>query len=100
MMSDPWSIDYFNPPAPQAPAAPVKSPKLIPEADRLYQVQKNALKALNRVQEIERSLQGKGDPNDREKNMQHRRLERELQQLERDIENTYRVIRSWLVEHT
>lgn len=86
-MSDPWSVDYFNPPSPKAQAAPgPKTPKLIPEADKLFQVQRNALKALNRIKAI--------DPG------KDRAMALELQRLEKDIENTYRVIRSWLTEHT
>lgn len=89
-MSSPWDIDYFNPPTPNVrPPKSPQSPALIPEADRLYQVQRNALKALNRVRDIEIGLK-EVNPN----------LRREIQQLERDIENTYRVIRSWLVKHT
>lgn len=89
---DPWSIDYFDPPTPQVAAPMPKVPKPIPEADRLFQVQKNALKALNRVQQIEQSVAKSKDVDPR--------VRHELQQLEKDIENTYRVIRSWLVEHT
>lgn len=89
-MSDPWSIDYFNPPTPKVEAPTPKVPKPIPEPDRLYQVQRNVLKALTRVQDIRRKQQGTDD----------RHLQRELEQLEMDIENTYRVIRSWLSEHT
>jgi len=84
-MTDPWSIDYFNPPTPKAAPQGPKIPKPIPEVDRLFQVQRNSLKALNRIKAM--------DTKDRE-------LRRELQQLEKDIENTYRVIRTWLAEHT
>jgi hypothetical protein len=81
---DPWKINYFDPPAPTHTAP--KTPKPIPEVDRLFQVQRNALKALNRVKAI--------DPG------KNRDLAIELDHLTKDIENTYRVIRSWLAEHT
>ena len=90
--SDPWSVDYFNPPTPKVEPKGPKIPKPIPEPDRLFQVQRNALKALNRVQQIEQSVAKTKDVDPRVRN--------ELQLLEKDIENTYRVIRSWLVEHT
>lgn len=86
-MVDPWSINYFNPPAPnvQAPPSRPKVPKPIPDVDRLFQVQRNALKALNELEDVLAGAEG------------HQR--HKLQSLQRDVENTYRVIRSYLNEH-
>ena len=56
-------------------------PKNVPQADDLFQVQRNSLKVLNEVQRL------------RDK---HPQLDRDLAALERDAENTYRVIRTYL----
>lgn len=87
---DPWSIDYFNPPTPQvrAPSPRVKVPKLLPEQDDLFRVQRDALKALNALDELERVL---GD--------EARKYSRELRALRVEAENTYRVIRSYLEQY-
>ena len=55
------------------------TPKIVPQVDDLFQVQRNALKVLGDI----RALRDK-----------HPNLD--LGGLERDAENTYRVIRSWL----
>lgn len=81
---DPWSIDYFNPPTPdiKAPSPRVKVPKPVPALDELFTVQRNALKVLNDLQDLDRELKGK--------------IPRKLMQ---DAEHTYRVIRSYLEAH-
>lgn len=89
-MSDPWSINYFDPPAPKVgPPPKPKVPKLIPDEDRLFQAQRNALKVLNNLQNLELELKGKDIG----------RARATLQALEKDAENTYRVIRTYLNKH-
>lgn len=90
MASDPWSINYFDPPTPHVPAPSVKprTPRLIPEVDRLFTVQRDALKALQALDALESRL-GKDAG----------KAARELQALRHEIENTYRVIRSYLDEY-
>lgn len=84
---DPWSIDYFNPPTPHVPAPAPRSatPKLIPEQDRLFQVQRDILVALNALDDLEHKL-GKDA----------HQYHKELRALRVPVENTYRVIRSYL----
>jgi len=82
----PWDIDYFDPPTPHVPAPSPKGnpPKLVPELDRLFQVQRNALKVLNDLKALS-GLPHK-DP----------KVAQALHRLTQDAENTYRVIRSYL----
>lgn len=84
---DPWEINYFDPPTPHvAPPAPrSKTPRLIPEQDRLFQVQRNSLLTLNALDELEGRL-GKDA----------HKFHKELRALRVPAENTYRVIRSYL----
>lgn len=81
----PWD---FSAPKVHAPSPKTKAPKPFPEPDRLFQVQRNALKVLNDVQEIERHLD----------KTPHAavRASAVLRRLQQDAENTYRVIRSYL----
>ena len=85
--ADPWSIDYFNPPTPdiKAPAPKVKAPRLLPEQDDLFQVQRNSLKVLHDLEDLERELGPKMSP--------------KLRAVLKDAENTYRVIRSYLEKY-
>lgn len=87
--ADPWSIDYFNPVTPKvrapAPRGP-KTPRLIPEVHELFTVQRHALDVLYSIRELGAKL---GDHDDK-------RVHAVLRTLERDAENTYRVIRSYL----
>jgi hypothetical protein len=82
---DPWSIDYFNPPNPQvsAPEPRARAPKMVPGLDDLFTVQRNALKVLNDLHALDHELKGK-IPN----------------KLLRDAEHTYRVIRTYLENHS
>lgn len=103
---DPWSINYFDPPTPHvpAPAPRSKTPRLIPEEDRLFQVQRNALLALNALDELERVLGGAGrsarlGERDSAGGMDARSLSKELRALRVPLENTYRTIRSYLDEY-
>ncbi len=82
--SDPWSFDAFDPPKPHVAPPRPKTPKLVPEIDRLFQVQRNALRALHDL-----------DEGDTVEGHHHRAL----QSLKRDVENTYRVIRSYLEKY-
>jgi len=89
----PWSnVDNFNPPTPNvsAPKPRTKVPKLVPDEDRLFQLQRNAIKAVNGVAELKRLL--RDDDN--------RHVRTQLNHLELDVENVYRVIRSYLEEHS
>jgi hypothetical protein len=86
-MSDLWNIDYFNPPTPdiKAPSPKIKAPRLIPEQDDLFQVQRNSLKVLNDLRDLERELGPKMAP--------------KMRAVLKDAENTYRVIRSYLEKY-
>lgn len=85
---DPWKIDYFAPPTPHVPAPSprTQAPKLLPEVDRLFQVQRNSLKVLKDLEEVQHLLRDHKDP----------KLGQLVQRLGQDAENTYRVIRSYL----
>lgn len=87
---DPWSIDYFNPPTPHvAPPTPrTKTPRLIPESDRLFQVQRNSLLTLGALDALEAKM-GK----------EAHKYHKELRALRAPAENTYRVIRSYLEKY-
>lgn len=89
-MLDPWTIDYFNPPAPsKAPAGITKpkTPKVVPGIDELFTVQRNALKTMKSLEDLEARLgrEHKGS--------------KELTRCMHEAENTYRVIRTWLKDH-
>lgn len=86
-MSDPWSINYFDPPTPHTPAPTprVRKPRLLPEVDRLFRVQRDCLKTLRALEELERRLGAEAQ-----------KFDRELHSLRFEAENAYRVIRSYL----
>ena len=88
--ANPWSFDPFNPPNPgvHAPAPRAHTPKLIPEEERLYQVQRNAMKVLQDIDALSRLVDS------------HTLHSAEWHRLLMDAENTYRVIRSWLTQNT
>jgi hypothetical protein len=88
--SDPWSWDAFDvTDAPKVDAPEPFKPKqrMFPEEDRLFQVQRDALRAHRTAQDLERELRGKNIG---------RHAERELRSLLNETEDTYRVIRSYL----
>lgn len=87
---DPWSVDYFNPPLPHVPAPSPKAraPKPVPDPDALFTVQRHALDLLHDIQDLERAIDTKD-----------RHTLALLHRLERDAENAYRVIRSYLHEN-
>jgi len=87
--ANPWSLDPFAPPNPgiSAPQPFKRAPKLFPEQDRLFQVQSNTLKAVNDVAAFRHALAGKPLPP---------HADAILHQLERNVQNSYRVIRSYL----
>ena len=78
-MTDPWSIDYFNPQPPKAAPAIQKNPRLLPDVDRLFAVQRNLLKALNDVQDMKPSP--------------------EVHRLEHNLGNAYKSIRGYLATY-
>lgn len=88
--ADPWSINYFDPPTPHvpAPAPRAKAPKLIPEVDRLFRVQRDSLVALNALDDLEHAL-GKDA----------KKVLKELRALRVPAENTYRAVRSYLGDY-
>lgn len=88
---DPWSIDYFSPPTPHvAPPSPkARPPKPVPEAERLFQAQRDILVALRELDEVKRSL----------KDVEHFKGAYALQRMEQAMDNTYRVIRSYLAKN-
>jgi hypothetical protein len=92
--SDPWSINAFDPPRPKVnpPASRMRQPRVvkpIPSQHELYVVQRHALDVLHDLREVEHLV-----------DLKDRKLVQAIQRLERDAENTYRVIRTWLEEHT
>lgn len=86
--ANPWSLNAFDPPAgdvkPPSPRA--RTPRPIPDVERLYSLQRNTLKVLNNIESLEGSI-GKAAHS------------REWQALKQDAENAYRVIRSYLAEY-
>lgn len=86
---DPWSSDPFSPPTPHVPApGPSKrTPRQIPEQHELFVVQRHALDVLHGLADLEHAL---GE----HKHDKH--VHAALRSLERDAENTYRVMRTWL----
>lgn len=91
---DPWSINYFDPPKPagqtpgvRAPSLTPKIPKSVPEIDDLFRVQRDALKVLNKLDDLEDEL---GDALKKSK---------VFHALKQEAQNTYRVIRSYLEAH-
>ena len=90
-MSDPWSFDYFNPPSGSVPAPSPRqrSRRTLPDQDELFTVQRHALDVLHGIRELERKL-GKNAHS----------VANEIAKLERDAENTYRVIRSYLQHYS
>lgn len=78
---NPWD---FKIPHVEAPEPKARPQKLLPEADRLFQVQRNALRALNDIEELKRHVE------------KSPHAAAALRRLEQDVENTYRVIRSYL----
>ena len=89
-ISNPWDVNYFDPPTPHVPPPSPRSrpPRLLPEQDDLFTVQRHALDVLHDIRDLEAKLgeHAKG-------------LSKELTKLERDAENTYRVIRSYLAQY-
>jgi hypothetical protein len=93
--SNPWSWNAFEPSKPNVPHE-YRSPKsLAPKdvtqvagEDRLFQVQNNALKAMNNLRALEGMVDSQvlNSP--------------EWQQLSKSVEGTYKVIRTWLAEHS
>lgn len=85
-----FSTDFFNPPNPKAgPKAPgpPKPPKIVPDTNQLFQVQRNALTTVNALQDL---LVAIGHDHKGAK---------ELNAALRAAENTYRVIRTYLKEN-
>ena len=66
-------------------------PKSFPEEDRLFRVQKNALRAVNATRALEREFQGRDLP---------RPAARQLREAVDAAEDTYRVIRSYLEKYS
>lgn len=91
--ADPWSWDAFDlsdAPKVDAPEPFKPRQRLFPEEDRLFQVQKNALRAHQTARDLERELKGKS---------LGQQAERELRSLLNETEDTYRVIRSYLQKY-
>lgn len=84
--ADPWSIDYFNPTMPALPTAKPKAPKLLPDSDRLFALQRNLLKVMRDLSAIEMQEKNLGKNSD-----WHR--------AQKDVENAYRNIRGYLAEY-
>lgn len=88
-------MNAFEPPRPKVHAPAPHTPRdpaavrPIPAQHELYVVQRHALDVLHDIRDLEHRLGKDAD-----------KVHREMQRLERDAENTYRVIRSWLEEHT
>lgn len=82
-------MNYFDPPTPSvsAPSPKARAKKLLPEQNDLFGVQRHALDVLHDIRDLEHAL-GK----------EAGKFVKEMRKLERDAENTYRVIRSYL-EH-
>lgn len=82
-MSNPWAIDYFNPPTPhvEAPKPVVPKPKhAIPGTDQLFKIQDDLIRAVNALDVLKQKPQG-------------------LSEVERNVQNAYRLINRYLKEH-
>jgi len=90
--ANPWGWDAFGdkPPKVDAPEPFKPAPRLFPEEDRLFRVQKNALKAAQGADNLRRALSGR----DLDKATAHL-----LKALVDDAEDTYRTIRSYLEKY-
>jgi len=80
-MSDMFQQDWFHPPTPQvsAPRPRSKVPKLLPDVQELYTLQRDLIKCLHAADELEDS--------------------KEVHALRHQLENSYRVIRRYLIEY-
>lgn len=96
--ADPWSFDAFAPQSPKvpegvsapsspkAPTAP-KAPRIVPAVDELFSIQRNTLKVLNGLDDLEHEIG------------EHLRKSKGYRALRQDAENAYRVIRSYLKQY-
>ncbi len=84
---NPWTVNYFDPPSPSVPAPSPKAhtPRLVPEIDDLFTVQRDLLKALNAKDVIEHELKGSDVKG--------------FRQLEQQLENAYKVINRYLKKY-
>lgn len=87
-MSNPWDINYFDPPTPHVPAPSSKArvPKPVPEPDHLFTVQRHALQILNDIEELQHLIG----------HHQDHKVGSTLARLAQHAEDGYRVIRSYL----
>jgi hypothetical protein len=85
--ANPWGWDAFGDEVPKVDApAPFKpAERAFPEEDRLFKVQKDALRAVQTARVLADSLRGKDD-----------KAYREARQLLGETEDTYRAIRGYL----
>lgn len=85
---DPWDVDWFDPPSPHvAPPSPkVVPPKPVPEAERLFHLQRDILVALRELDEVKRAL----------RDAKHFKGAYALQRMEQAMDNTYKIINSYL----
>jgi hypothetical protein len=76
--ANPWSLNAFDPPGGdvKAPSPHTRTPKLLPDVDRLFALQRNLLKVLN------------GLPDGKD-----------FHQVRADAENAYRNINGYLREY-
>jgi hypothetical protein len=88
--ASPWSWDSFdtgNVPRVDAPAPFKPKERTFPDEDKLFKIQKDALRAAQGAQELRRALERGGGEAARA---------RLLRDLVDDTEDTYRAIRSYL----
>ena len=89
--ANPWSFDAFDPyngPKVDAPEPFKAAPRTFPEEERLFKIQKNALRAARAAEGLQNSL---GEMEGREKAL--------LRELVDATEDTYRVINSYLKKY-
>lgn len=85
--ADPWSYNAFDPPKPSAgggvPFKPVvrQQRRDIPEQDELFAVQRNLMKAINELDNVERDAKVNMKP------------------LRTQVENSYRILNRFLQNH-
>ena len=84
--ANPWSFDYFAPTQVRVPPPSPRThtPKLVPDEDTLFSLQRNLLKVLNHMDHMESTM------ND---------LPKEWQVMRQDAENAYRNINRYLREN-
>lgn len=86
--ADPWSMNYFTPP--NTGVKPLNTPRRgrpIPDQDALFAIQKDLVKAINALDNLEDDLQRDGSKVD-------------IRAVRVQVENSYKILNRYLREHS